>query len=94
VGFNSGHLWWLREMGLQIPGDVAYANIQYTESDRNVAGVDPCNSEIQIKAAEHLDFLVRRRKVGFSEKPWEMMAPLRWVPGESLPTANSSTSLS
>jgi hypothetical protein len=50
-----------------------------------VAGVDPCQSELLIKAAEHLDFLVRRRRAGFSENPWEILGPLRWIPGESLP---------
>ena len=90
IGFNSGHRYWLTDLGLRIPEDVAYANLQNSDSDQDVAGVDPCRTETHIKAAEHLDFLVRHKRTGYPEKPWELLGPVRWVSGKTLPIKSAA----
>jgi LacI family transcriptional regulator len=85
VGFNALSHLWLTEMGVRIPQDVAYANLHGDNFDGKVACIDQCLDEIRVKAAEHLDFLIRHKRTGFPDKPWEMLGPVRWIPGESLP---------
>jgi LacI family transcriptional regulator len=85
VGFNNLNHWWLLEMGLRVPHDVAYVNLQGDSASLKLATVDQCLPKIRIKAAEHLDFLIRHKRTGYPEEPWEMLGPVRWVPGESLP---------
>jgi LacI family transcriptional regulator len=88
VGFNDLNYAWLDEMGLRVPQDIAYINLHGEDITGKVAGVDQRREELKIKTAEHLDFLIRHKRTGFSEEPWEMLGPVRWIPGESLPVRN------
>jgi DNA-binding LacI/PurR family transcriptional regulator len=90
VGFSGLNYFWLREMGVRIPQDVAYASLHGSDFDGAIAGIDQGLDDIRIKAAEHLDFLVRHKRIGFPEQPWEMLGPVRWVPGESLPVCGKA----
>jgi LacI family transcriptional regulator len=85
VGFNETHYHMLREMGWQIPQDVAYANLIGSNGERKFAEINSGEVEMRTKCAEHLDFLVRYRRTGFPARPWDMTIEPIWQPGESLP---------
>ena len=85
VGFNGIHRRFLLEMGRRIPQDVGYANLHEIEATAQVAGVDIGEEEARSKTAEHLDFLVRHRRTGIPDRPWEILAQPQWVPGLTLP---------
>ena len=87
VGFNDYNYVWLREMGLRVPEDVAYASFHGRTFDGIIACANQGMDDIKIKAAEHLDFLIRHKRTGFPGQPWEMLGPIRWIPGQTLPPA-------
>jgi LacI family transcriptional regulator len=91
VGFNEFDYIWLGEIGLRIPQDVAYANLHREDFPLKIAGVDQRADELRVKTAEHLDFLIRHKRIGFSEEPWEMLGPVRWVPGETMPVKDPTS---
>jgi hypothetical protein len=78
-------------MGFRIPEDFAYINLLGPSQELQVAGVDCGGTEVMIKCAERLDFLVRHRRMGLPKRPWEMIMSPHWVPGASLPPAPAPT---
>ena len=85
VGFNLGHYYCLLEMGLRIPEDVKYIDLLKLEPGRKIAGVYHSEEEMRMKAAEHIDFLIRHKRKGIPKVRWGMLTPTSWGPGESLP---------
>jgi hypothetical protein len=85
VGFNNFHYFVLKKMGIRIPQDIGYAELLGIPGNSNIAGVDTRVLEVQIKCAEHIDFLVRHKRTGTAHTPWDTTSPVRWLPGESLP---------
>jgi DNA-binding LacI/PurR family transcriptional regulator len=93
VGFNDTHYHMLQKMGLKIPQDLAYANLM-TGGDIQQAGVCQAGEMVKIKAAEHLDSLVRYKRTGFPDEPCELVMVSQWRPGPSLPILNAITASS
>ena len=85
VGFNQGHLILLQLMGLRIPEDVAYVDLQ-GPTQPGMAAVCPGNQEVPILCAEHIDFLIRHKRTGYPQRPWTMVVDVSWIPGETMPS--------
>ncbi len=85
VGFNDGHYLILKEMGLRIPQDVAYVNLQ-GQTTPNISAVCPGTVEISGLCADHIDFLIRHKRTGYPQRPSTISVAVSWIPGETMPS--------
>ena len=84
VGFNEGHYRILKEMGLRIPEDVAYVNLE-GQALPNLAAVCPGTWEIPVLCADQIDFLIRHKRTGYPKRPSTISVAVSWLPGETMP---------
>jgi LacI family transcriptional regulator len=85
VGFNSIHADLLRRIGIRIPRDIAYANLHNDETPSAFASIDAGDSQVPNICADYIDLLIRHNRMGSPQHPREILAPVSWIPGPSLP---------
>lgn len=80
---------WLREAGLRVPEDIAFAHVDIDSRWTDIAGVDQCNHEV---GAATMDLLVARlnaNRYGFPTHNRTLMIHGVWVDGASTPPRKS-----
>jgi LacI family transcriptional regulator len=83
VGFHRFDYDLLAQAGFSIPRNFGFASL-HTAS--GMAHVDPGEDEIPRICAEYMDQLIRNRRTGSPSRPREILAPVTWESGSTLPT--------
>jgi LacI family transcriptional regulator len=74
---------WLLSMGLAIPADVAFANLDCHESNGRYSGVIQSHNEVGAAAVNVLISLVHRNERGLPPSPHLTLVEGRWTQGKS-----------
>jgi LacI family transcriptional regulator len=85
IGFSDGDLWLLRKH-LKIPSRVGYASLHSELSDPSVAGMCEQADVLAKMCVDHLDQLIRHRRLGRPLYPRCILLQNVWKPGATLPS--------
>jgi LacI family transcriptional regulator len=93
IGFNDVVYWWLDEIGVNAPEEIAFISLDTevkTEGrDRVLSGMNPDYFFIGKTSVSQLDILLRTNRAGIPQRPLIVHAPSVWIPGETLPARTS-----
>ena len=95
IGTDARLVAWLRAAGVQVPGDVAYADLDVSADDGAVAGIYQDAEGIGSAAIDLVAGQLLRHERGLPERAKAISIESRWVDGgtaPSLPVAADATS--
>lgn len=75
---------WLRELGLSIPGDVGFVNLDYYPEAGKMAGIDQNSPAIGAAAIELLAEQLYHNVRGIPDKPKALLVDSEWVEGPTV----------
>lgn len=75
---------WLEQMGLSIPDDVGYANLDAQEPEQSTSGICQAHEEVGAAAVDLLIGLIQRNERGLPKSPHLMLIKGGWVDGRTI----------
>lgn len=75
---------WLRNWGVQVPQDVAIANLSCARGTGRYAGIDPCSQDLGAAAVDLVVRKVQRNELGIPTRPETVMIPGYWIDGPTV----------
>ena len=89
LGFNDTVYWWMREVGYQVPEQMAFISLdtelQRKEDGGLFSGMHPDYGFIGRTSLGQLDILLRTNEQGIPDRPLLVHVPSVWIPGATLP---------
>jgi len=75
---------WLRQAGIDVPGDVGVANLERPSAEGTMAGIDPLRGLIGGAAVELVDAQLHQNERGIPAHPKLIAIEGRWCGGTSV----------
>jgi len=87
IGFTGVHYDALRDAGIKVPQDMAFAclNLHDEPPGIKISGITPREKLCGIVAANRMDTMIRHHERGIPEVAEQIAIPPIWHPGETLP---------
>lgn len=84
IGSNPSMVKWLREEGWEVPGQIAYVNLDYSPEFGDIAAVNQNPEYVGAAAVETVAEQIYHNERGVPAKPKVVMIEGEWVPGGTL----------
>lgn len=88
IGFHQGMLYWLRDLGVRVPDDVAFVSLHAAATDAAVAGLTIDHDRIARTAVDLLMAQIRENLWGMPTLRQRVRLEPVWKEGESLPSSS------
>lgn len=87
IGFSVGHYYAMRDAGIKIPDDIAFATLhgETGKWGREISGLLPLSDHQGVVAANRMDLMIRHREHGIPRVPEQIAIPSEWQEGTTLP---------
>ena len=85
MSFGGPALQWLHDLGVRIPEQTGFVELDLSEANGAVAGIDQCPEAVSEAAVDLLISQLYRNERGLPTLPKLMLIEGRWIEGKTLP---------